>query len=116
MDTNQTSHDVGPSPGLVHYIYTFGGSCPLTEFGQVQYWLSVQIVRSPIYWYSVTARHSSSGRQPNCGVQHRAPPILFGRARPSRWASAHVVVRNLLPSLTVVEFWKSVCIQRSRGL
>ena len=28
---------------------------------------------------SVTARHSSSGRQPNCGVQQRAPPI-FGRA------------------------------------
>ena len=28
---------------------------------------------------SVTARHSSSGRQPNCGVQQRASPI-FGRA------------------------------------
>ena len=28
---------------------------------------------------SVTARHSSSGRQPNCGAEHRTPPI-FGRA------------------------------------
>jgi len=28
---------------------------------------------------SVTAWHSSSGRQPNCGVEQRAPPI-FGRA------------------------------------
>jgi len=28
---------------------------------------------------SITARHSSSGRQPNCGVEQRAPPI-FGRA------------------------------------
>ena len=28
---------------------------------------------------SVTARHSSSGRQPNCGVEQRVPPI-FGRA------------------------------------
>jgi len=28
---------------------------------------------------SVTARHSCIGRQPNCGVQQRAPPI-FGRA------------------------------------
>ena len=27
---------------------------------------------------SVTARHSSSGRQPNCGVAQRAPP-MFGR-------------------------------------
>ena len=28
---------------------------------------------------SVTAQHSSSGRQPNCGIEQRAPPI-FGRA------------------------------------
>ena len=28
---------------------------------------------------SVTARHSSRGRQPNCGIEQRAPPI-FGRA------------------------------------
>jgi len=28
---------------------------------------------------SVIARHSSSGRQPNCGVEQRASPI-FGRA------------------------------------
>jgi len=26
-----------------------------------------------------TARHSSSGRQPNCGIEQRAPAI-FGRA------------------------------------
>ena len=31
------------------------------------------------YIGSVTPRHSSSGRQPNCGVEQRAPPI-FGRA------------------------------------
>ena len=29
--------------------------------------------------FSVIARHFSSGRQPNCGVEQRAPPI-FGRA------------------------------------
>ena len=29
---NQTLHDVCPSPGLVYYMYIFGGSCPLTEF------------------------------------------------------------------------------------
>ena len=28
---------------------------------------------------TLVARHSSSGRQPKCGVQQRAPPI-FGRA------------------------------------
>jgi len=35
-EANQTLHDVWPSPGLVHYIYIFGGSCPVTEFCQVQ--------------------------------------------------------------------------------
>ena len=27
-EANQALHDVWPSPGLVHYIYIFGGSCP----------------------------------------------------------------------------------------
>ena len=33
---NQTLHDVWPSPRLMHYIYIFGGCCPLTEFCPVQ--------------------------------------------------------------------------------
>jgi len=41
-----TLHDVWPSPGLLHCIYTFGGSCPLTEFRQVQNSLCVQVLRS----------------------------------------------------------------------
>jgi len=47
-DVDQTLHDVWPSPRLVHYIYTFGCSCPLTEFCQVQNSLCVQVLRSPI--------------------------------------------------------------------
>jgi len=27
-EANQALHDVWPSPGLVHYVYIFGGSCP----------------------------------------------------------------------------------------
>jgi len=45
---NQTLHDIWPSPGLVHYIYIFGGFCPLTQFCQVQTSLCVQVLRSPI--------------------------------------------------------------------
>ena len=45
-DAKQTLHDVWPSPGLVHYIYIFGGSCPLMEFCPVQYSLYVQVLRS----------------------------------------------------------------------
>jgi len=45
-EANQTLHDVWQSPGLVYSIYIFGGSCPLTEFCQVQNSLCVQILRS----------------------------------------------------------------------
>jgi len=33
-EVNQTLHDAWPSPELVHYIYTFRGSCLLTEFAR----------------------------------------------------------------------------------
>jgi len=63
-EANQTLHDVWPSPAWLHYIYIFGGCCPVTEFCQVQNSLCVlQVLRSPIG--SVTARQSSSGREPN---------------------------------------------------
>jgi len=29
-EVNQTLHDVWLSSGLVHYIFVFGGSCPIT--------------------------------------------------------------------------------------
>jgi len=45
---NQTLHDVWPSPRLVHYIYLFGGSCPVMEFCQVQNSLRIQVMCSPI--------------------------------------------------------------------
>ena len=63
-EANQTFHNVWPLTGLVDYIYSFGGCCSLREFCQVQNSLSVlQVLRSPIG--SVTARQSSSGREPN---------------------------------------------------
>jgi len=46
---NQTLYYVWLSPGLLHYINTFGGSCLLTEFCLVQNSLYVlQVLRSPI--------------------------------------------------------------------
>ena len=47
-EANQILQDVWPSPGLLHYIYIFVGSCPVTEFCQVQKSLCVQVLRSPI--------------------------------------------------------------------
>jgi len=31
-EANQTLHDVWQSPGLLHYIYSFGGFCPWRNF------------------------------------------------------------------------------------
>jgi len=48
LEVNQTLDDVWPSPGLVHYIYIFGGFCPLTEYCQVQNSLCFQVLHFPI--------------------------------------------------------------------
>jgi len=47
-EANQPLNDVWSSPGLVHYIYIFGGSCPVTEFCHVQNSLCVQVLHSPL--------------------------------------------------------------------
>ena len=47
-EANQTLHDVWPSPGLVHYLYIFGHSCPLMEFCRVQPSLCIQVLRYPV--------------------------------------------------------------------
>jgi len=78
---------------LVHYIYIFWGSCPLTEFCQVQYSLCVQA-----YIGSVTARYSRNVRQPNFAAFNRGRH-LYSAGRPSCWASAHILVTIILLSL-----------------
>ena len=47
-EANQTLHNLWLSPGLVHYIYIFGGFCSLAEFCYVQNSLCVQVLRSRI--------------------------------------------------------------------
>ena len=48
LEPKHTLHDVWPYPALLHYIYIFGGSCPLTEFCPLQNSLYVQVLRSLI--------------------------------------------------------------------
>ena len=50
---------------------------------------------------SVTARHSSSGRQPNFGALNRGCH-LYSAGRPSRWALAHILVVNM--------FWTAIAV------
>jgi len=68
-EDNQTLQDVWPSPVLVHYIYIFEGSCPLTEFCPVQ----SSLCSSLAFFYIgiVTARDSSSRCQPNFAAWYK---------------------------------------------
>jgi len=81
-EANQTLNDVWSSPRLVHHVYILGGSCPLTEFCQVQNSLCVQVLRSPVL---AALLHSSSGRQKTLRrstkngtteLAQRSPPIF----------------------------------------
>jgi len=86
VTVNQTLHDVSPSPGLVYYIYIFGGFCPLMEFCPVPNSLYIQVLCSPVFAEllpSTPAVGSSQTlrRGTRNGItefSQRAPPI-FGR-------------------------------------
>jgi len=86
-EANQTLHDLWPSPGLVQYIYIFGGLCFLTEFRQVQISLCIQVVHSPILPALLQGTPAASISQTLwCGTRNgitelaqTAPPI-FGWA------------------------------------
>jgi len=73
-EVNQTLHDVWPSPGLVHYMYIFRSSCPVTEFCQVQ-----DSLLEFSYIGNVNAWQSSSGRQPNSATFTRGRHLYFDR-------------------------------------
>jgi len=85
-EAKQTLHDVWPSPGLVHYIYIFGGSCPWRNFAAYKIH-STSVLRSPILaallhgtplaGVSQTLRRST--RNGITQLSQRAPPI-FGWA------------------------------------
>ena len=81
-EANQTLHDVWPFPGLVHYIYIFGGSGGLAPNGILQgAKFTLRPSRAFFYIDSVTAHHSSSGRQPNLAAFSRGRH-LYSAGRP----------------------------------
>jgi len=105
-EANQISHDVWPSPGLLHYIglYIFGGSCPLTEFRHVQNSLYVSSFAFS-YIGSVTGLQQRASAK-LCGMvqgielpNFRRGRHLYSAGRPSRWASAHILVFLLTHSV-----------------
>ena len=95
---NQTSHDVWPSPGLLHHIYIFGGSCRWQNFARCKiHFMFKSCVL--VYWqrYRTALQHQTSAKF--CGVvqgmelqNFRRGRHLYSARRPSRWASAHILV------------------------
>jgi len=100
LEANQTLHDVWPSPGLVCYIYTFGGSCHLAENCPMQNSLYVQVLRSPIgllaaLMYGTPAAGVSQTLR--LGTRNGITELLqrvhlYSTGRPSRWAPARILV------------------------
>ena len=72
-EVNQTLHYLWLSPGLVHYIYIFGDSCPppLSDGIMPGAKLTVRPSLAFSYICSVTARRSSSGRQQNFAAWYK---------------------------------------------
>jgi len=89
-------------PGLVHNIYIFGGSCPLTEFCKVQNSLCVQVLHSPIL---AALLHGTQAAGVSQNLQHATRNgitelhrgrQLYSAGRPSRWASALILVTGII--------------------
>ena len=112
-EANQTLRDVWLSPGLVHYIYIFGGSWPDRIWPGANS-LFAQVLRWPI---SVTSLHGTPAADVSQTLQRRIQGMelrnfrrghhLCSAGRPSRWASAHILVVIII---TVVVFGVAVVV------
>jgi len=93
LEVNQTLHDVWPSFGLAHYIYTFGGLLPPDG---ILPGAKFTLHPSLAFYYigSVTTRHSSSRHQPKFPASYKEWNYghLYSAGWPSHWASAHILV------------------------
>jgi len=98
-EVNQSLHDVWTSPAwLVHYIYIFGGCCPWQNFARCKiHFTSKSSVRLYCQRYCTALQQQASAKF--CGVvqgmelrNFRRGHHLYSTGRPSRWASAHIVV------------------------
>jgi len=80
-EVDQTLHDVPPCPGLLHYVYIFGSSCPLMEFRHVQNSLCVQVSHCPIL---AALLHGTPAKL--CGVVQGMELWNFRRGRQWKFA------------------------------
>ena len=100
-------------------------TCPYNMVNLALQWLRsfrefgapLQISTGLASWQRYTARHSSSGRQPNFAALNRGRH-LYSAGRPSRWALAHILVIKTLPVCvscrpTMHEAHQRRCVMRS---
>jgi len=71
---------------------------PLKFVGVPRTRQQISAVTGPKFTAQFTARHSSSGRQPNFAALNRGRH-LYSAGRPSRWALAHILVDKLFVSM-----------------
>jgi len=69
MEVNKTLQDVWPSPALVHYIHFWGLLPPNGILPAAKFTLRPSLAFS--YIGSVTAQHSSIGRQPKFAAWYK---------------------------------------------
>jgi len=69
MDVHQTLHNAWQSPGLVHYIHFPGLLPPKGILPGAKFTLRPSLALS--YLGSITAWHSSSGREPNFAAWYK---------------------------------------------
>ena len=88
-----------PHISTQHSMVNFG---PLTAEIALPVWAPLQISTASRLG-SVTARHSSSARQPNFAALNRGRH-LYSAGRPSRWALAHILVQHYFHH-QLLEMW-----------
>jgi len=94
-EANQTLHDVWPCPGLLRYIYISGVLAPERNFAACKIHFGPKSCVL-LYWerYCTALKQWASAKL--CGMVQGTELSNFCRGchlyRPSRWASAHILV------------------------
>jgi len=110
-------HDVWSSPGLVHYIYIFEGSCRLTEFCQVQNSLCFKVLQIHfaskscvlLYWqrYCTTLEQWASAKF--CGVVQEMELWNFCSLSCTTEGATCILMAAITLGLGPHSSWATVC-------
>ena len=91
-EVNQTLLDVWPSPGLLYYIYFFGGYCGILPGAKFNLRPSLRsaILVALLHGTRAVGVNHTLRRRTRKGITELAP---HSTERPSRWEPAHILVK-----------------------